>query len=160
MDDALTWHDAVLLAGALAGAILTAVALGYGLWRLPPLRWFRRQIQEELDRHALRRARLATRDALDEALEPIKNQLVTNGGTSLRDAVNRIEEIGRKHLESAESRDLKLTSHETLIATLEARMLVIERARPVLDEHGRQLEEMHTRVRRVEQWVDEEGTSG
>lgn len=66
--------------GTGAGALLAVGALLAGVWRV--LRSGAKWLLAELD------------ERLDTKIDPLHDELRTNGGSSLRDAVNRIEDQG------------------------------------------------------------------
>lgn len=77
--------DVVATLAALAAIGTSATVLS----RFAPVRWVWRQLVGDPLARWFRRE---VRDEVDEAVEPIKAELSTNGGRSLKDAVGRLEQ--------------------------------------------------------------------
>jgi hypothetical protein len=84
MTAAINWYEVLIGAGAVCAA-LTAILVCVGLVvRIPPVRWvWRRLVAEPLGGWF--------RSLVRAEVSAVRDQLLPNGGASLRDAVDRVE---------------------------------------------------------------------
>lgn len=140
MDDGTSWYDVVLLGGSIAGALVVIATVVLAIGRLPVFKWLREQVEETLDERAARRVRVQTEIAVSDALRPIRHELeMDDGGGSLRDAIRDIQEMNQKHLWFADLRDLELKTQKAKIDAVNARLTIVERAKPTLDNHEKRI---------------------
>lgn len=119
------WIEWVVAVGALAAAVTAVVVAGGKLGSVG--RWIGRQIAEQLDEHIDGRFR-EHRDGIVEDVEAklsgplakMLSEVTKNGGSSMKDAIDRIESLLTSHIRlSTRDREALWLAHRELKTRLD-----------------------------------------
>lgn len=117
--------DALLDVGALAVALAGIIGFIILVARLRPVRWlWRTLIADPIGDSFDRRTRAIVTDVVsvvvEEKVAPIREQFGTNGGSTLRDRINAIDERSQATGEIADALKDSFTEHDARLARLES----------------------------------------
>lgn len=108
--------------GAAAGAFTASLAAVLTIWKLVDRM---REAVRGVVRDEQRPVRSEVRQ-VKEQVEHVQAEVTTNGGASLRDAVNDIRDEQREHMDYAYKRDARLDGHAEKIGRLDERVTRVE----------------------------------